>query len=100
MKNKINNITKTGMLLSLTAIMALCMAAPVRAANSKSHHGGSGSGTFYATVINVTQLIADINYANNVGGAITINLAPGPTFDLTSANNTPDSSNGLPLTGA
>src|SRR5205823_1206801 len=78
-----------GTLLSLTAITALCMALPVcsgTSAYAKSTHaggpggGGSGGNSFYATVINVSQLIADINYANTVGGAITINLAPGTTF--------------------
>jgi len=101
MKNKITNITKMGMLLGLTAITALCLASPVHAASSKSsHHGGSGGGlSFYATVSTVSQLIADINYANSVGGAITINLAPGATFDLTSADNTTDGGNGLPVIG-
>jgi hypothetical protein len=104
MKNKIKNISKIGMLLGLAAITALCVAQPVRAASSKPTHGGgsgggSGSGSFYATVTNVTQLIADIVYANTVGGTITINLAPGATFDLTSANNTTDGGNGLPIIG-
>ena len=87
MKNKINNITKIGMLLGLIAIAALCMVPPVHAGTSKSpHHGGSGGdsggGLFYATVTNVTQLIADINYANKFGGTFTINLQPNTTFDL------------------
>ena len=100
MKNRINNITKMGMLLGLTTIAALCMASPVHAGTSKSsHHGGSGGGLPYATASSVSQLIADINYANNAGGAITINLAPGATFDLTSANNTTDGGNGLPVIG-
>ena len=101
MKNKLNNITTMGMLLGLTAITALCMVPSVRAASSQSsHHGGSGGGLpFYGTVSTVSQLIADINYANGVGGAITINLAPGATFDLTSANNTTDGGNGLPVIG-
>jgi hypothetical protein len=67
-KSKINNITKMGMLMALTAIAALCMAPPVRAAS------------FYATVTNVTQLIADINYANTFGGTYTIYLQPNTTF--------------------
>ena len=98
MKNKINNLTKMGMLLGLTSITALCMAPSLHAASSKSsHHGGSGGGLpFYATVSTVSQLIADINYANNAGGAITINLAPGATFDLKSAANP---GNGLPVIG-
>ena len=89
------------MLLGLTAIAALCMATPVHAGTSNpSHRGGSGGGlSFYATVSTVSQLIADINYANSVGGAITINLAPGATFDLTSADNTTDGGNGLPVIG-
>src|ERR1035441_1004105 len=50
MKIKTNNTTRMGMLMALTAITALCMAPPVSA----------GGGSFYATVTNVTQLIADI----------------------------------------
>ena len=68
MKDRISNITRMGMLLGLTAITALCMAPRVRA------------GGFYATVTNVTQLIADINYANTSGGTFTINLQPNTTF--------------------
>src|ERR1017187_3455346 len=68
MKDRISNITRMGMLLGLTAITALCMAPRVRA------------GGFYATVTNVTQLVADINYANSVGGTFTINLQPNTTF--------------------
>ena len=45
MKNKINNITKMGTLLGLTAITALGMAPTLHAGSSKSsHHGGSGGG--------------------------------------------------------
>ena len=77
------------MLLGLTAIATLCMAPPVRA----------GDGSFYATVTNETQLIADINYANTSGGTFTINLLPNTTFSLTSANNTTDYGNGLPVIG-
>src|ERR1039457_6912410 len=76
MKNKTNNTTRMGMLLALTAIAALCMAPPVRA----------GGGSFYATVTNVTQLIADINYANTSGGTFMINLQPNTTFDLLTYN--------------
>jgi hypothetical protein len=65
-----------GMLVALTAIAALCMAPPVRA----------GGGSFYATVTNATQLIADINYANTNGGTFTINLQPNTTFDLLTVN--------------
>ena len=87
-----------GMLLSLTAITALCMVPAV--SGKPSRGGGSGGGLpFYATASTVSQFIADINYANNVGGASTINLAPGATFDLTSADNTTDGGNGLPVIG-
>jgi hypothetical protein len=67
MKNKLNHITRMSMLLGVTAIAALCLAPPVRAG-------------FYPTVTNVTQLIADINYANTSGGTFTINLQPNTTF--------------------
>src|ERR1022692_1508945 len=70
------NITRMGMLMALTTIAALCMAPQVRA----------GGGSFYATVTNVTQLIADINYANTAGGTFTINLQPNTTFDLITIN--------------
>jgi hypothetical protein len=104
MKNKINNITKMGMLMGLTPIMALCLALPVRAGTSTppgqsktSHGGGSGGGSsghgsgggssgggsagvFYPTVTNMTQLIGDINYADQVGGTYTIYLQPNTTF--------------------
>src|ERR1039458_3708192 len=72
MKDRISNITRMGMLMALTAVAALCLAPPVRA----------GGGPFYPTVTNVTQLIADINYANTSGGTFTINLQPNTTFDL------------------
>jgi hypothetical protein len=72
MKNKINNLTRMRLLLGLTAIAALCLAPRVRA----------GGGSFYATVTNETQLVADINYANTNGGTFTINLQPDTTFDL------------------
>ena len=58
------------MLMALTAITALGMAPPVRA----------GGGSFYATVTNVTQLIADINYADTSGGTFMINLQPNTNF--------------------
>jgi hypothetical protein len=106
MKNKINDLANTGMLLGLTTIAALCMAPPVRAQTQQSnasrrppHGGGSGGGLPYPTASTVSQLIADINYANSVGGDITINLAPGATFDLKSADNTTDGGNGLPVLG-
>src|SRR5512142_1328004 len=85
-------------LLCLSAITALCMGQCSVSANP-SRSGGSGGGAFYAAASTVGQLIADINYANQVGGAITINLAAGTTFDLTSANNTTDGGNGLPVIG-
>jgi len=100
MKNKTNKLTKMGMLLALTAITALCLATPVRAASHKPPHGGgSGGGLPYATASTLSQLIADINYANSAGGAITITLAPGDTFNLKSADNTTDGGNGLPVIG-
>src|SRR5262245_7527978 len=106
MKNRINNLAKTGMLLGLTAIAALCMAPLVHAGTQQlsasrrpPHGGGSGGGLPYATASTVSQLIADINYANSAGGAITINLASGATFDLKSADNTTDGNNGLPVLG-
>jgi hypothetical protein len=64
--------------------------------------GGSGGGLPYATASTVTQLIADINYANKAGGAITINLEPNTTFDLNQINNTSYSyynANALPIIG-
>jgi hypothetical protein len=95
-----------GLLVGLTAIAALCMAPPVRAGTQQSNAsrkppqgGGSGGGLPCATASTVSQLIADINYANSAGGAITINLAPGATFDLKSADNTTDGGNGLPVIG-
>ena len=63
-------------LFLLAGLLALCMAPRVRA----------GGGSFYATVTNVTQLIADINYANTNGGTFTINLQPNTTFDLLTVN--------------
>jgi len=67
------------------------------------HGGGSGGGgsggSFYAPASTVDQLIADINYANNAGGTITITLAPNTTFDLIKANNTTNGANGLPVIG-
>ena len=82
------------MLLGLATIMALCLAQPVHAGtsaaprHSKTSHGhghgsgggSSGGGSFYATVTNVTQLIGDINYADQVGGTYTIYLLPNTTF--------------------
>src|SRR5689334_13249703 len=103
MKNKANNITKIGQLmLGLTAIViaaAVICLAPSSASGRPPHGGGTGGGLPYPTASTVSQLIADISYANSVGGAITINLAPGATFDLKSANNTTDGGNGLPVIG-
>ena len=56
------------MLLRLTAIVALCMALPVRAALP------------YPTASTVSQLVADINHANTNGGTYTIYLQPNTTF--------------------
>lgn len=36
----------------------------------------------YPTAATVDQLMADINYADNTGGAFTLNLQPGTTFNL------------------
>src|SRR6516164_7216317 len=52
------------------------------------------SGLPYPTAATVSQLIADINYADNSGGAFTINLKPSTTFDLTKADNTTNGANG------
>jgi hypothetical protein len=57
------------------------------------------SGLPYPIVATVSQLIADINYADTTGGAFTINLTPHSTFDLKSVNNTTDGPNGLPVIG-
>jgi uncharacterized repeat protein (TIGR01451 family) len=42
-------------------------------------------------------LAAAINYANNAGQPITITLLPGATFDFTSADNSTNGSNALPV---
>lgn len=91
MKDRISNITRMGMLMALTAIAALCMVPQVRA----------GGGSFYPTVTNVTQLIADINYANTSGGTFTINLQPNTTFDLITINGVDafNSADLLPIIG-
>jgi hypothetical protein len=99
MKNKINNITKMGMLLGLISIMALFAPVQSSASGKPPHGGGSGGGLPYAIASTVSQLIADIKYANSAGGAITVNLAAGTTFDLTSADNSTDGGNGLPVIG-
>ncbi len=101
MKNRMNRISRMGLLLGITAITALCLASPAHAASRKPPQGGgSGGGLPYATASTLNQLIADINYANQAGGTITISLAPGTTFDLKSADNTTDGGNGLPVIGA
>jgi hypothetical protein len=64
--------------------------------------GGSGGGLPYPTASTVSQLIADINYANKAGGSIAINLKPGTAFDLNQINNTTYSyynANALPIIG-
>jgi hypothetical protein len=80
------------------AAAALCLT-PSSASGKPPHGGGSGGGLPYPTASTVSQLIADINYANRAGGAVTINLAPGAIFDLKSADNTTDGGNGLPVIG-
>jgi hypothetical protein len=86
MKSKIDNISKMGMLLALTAIAALCIALPVRA------------GLPYPTASTVSQLIADIHYGNTAGGRLTINLQPNTTFDLLTYDNSNEHGvNGLPI---
>jgi hypothetical protein len=50
--------------------------------------------------VSVSDLIADINAANQAGGANTIALAAGTTFTLTAVNNTPDGPTGLPVIAA
>jgi hypothetical protein len=75
MKNETNNTTRMGTVIALIAIAALCLPQQVRA-----------GGSFYPTVTNVTQLIADINYANTAGGTFTINLLPNTNFKLNTGN--------------
>jgi hypothetical protein len=52
------------------------------------------------TAGSVTDLIGDINAANQAGGSNTIVLAANTTFDLTAANNTTNGTNGLPVIAA
>jgi hypothetical protein len=106
------------MKLKLFIVLAIsCLASPLASLANPAHEqskasgkpphgggsGGSGGGTVgglpYATASTVSQLIADITYANQAGGAVTINLASGGTFDLKSANNTIDGGNGFPVVG-
>jgi hypothetical protein len=53
----------------------------------------------YPTAATVSQLIADINSADKTGGAFTINLKPGTTFDLKNVDNTTNGANGLSVIG-
>jgi hypothetical protein len=86
--------------LTTIAIAAAVICLSKSSASGKPPHGGgTGGGLPYPTASTVSQLLADINYANSVGGAFTINLAPGATFNLKSANNTTDGGNGLPVIG-
>jgi hypothetical protein len=48
------------------------------------------------TAGSASDLIADINAANQAGGGNTILLAANTTFDLTAVNNTTNGANGLP----
>src|SRR6516225_7611827 len=52
------------------------------------------------TAASVSDLIADINAANAAGGANTITLVAGTTFNLTAADNTTDGATGLPVIAA
>jgi hypothetical protein len=75
---------------------------PGHGSGSGGGSGGSGGGLPYATAATTSQLIANINYANKAGGAITINLKPNTTFDLNQINNTSYSyynANALPIIG-
>jgi hypothetical protein len=68
MKDQMSSISKIRVLLGLMIIAALCNALPVRA------------GLPYTNASTVSQLNADINYANTAGGTFTINLQPNTTF--------------------
>jgi hypothetical protein len=52
------------------------------------------------TAATVADLIADLNAANQGGGANTITLAAGTSFTLTNVNNTTDGATGLPVIAA
>jgi hypothetical protein len=52
------------------------------------------------TAATVSDLIADINAANNAGGSNTITLAAKTTFDLKAMDNTTDGPTGLPIIAA
>jgi hypothetical protein len=56
----------------------------------------SSGGLPYATAANTTQLIADINYANQNTGNFTINLSD-TTYDFSSADNNTFGPNALPV---
>jgi hypothetical protein len=56
--------------------------------------------TTFSNVVTVTDLINDINLANQAGGANTIVLQDNATFTLTTANNTTDGPTGLPVIAA
>jgi hypothetical protein len=51
----------------------------------------------YPTAATVSQLVADINAANQAGGTNAFNLAANTTFDLTAVDNTTNGANGLPV---
>jgi hypothetical protein len=98
------------MLLGLIAITILCIQLTASAkppqggggggsGGGNGGHGGGGKGMPYPTASTVSQLVADINYANQAGGSVTINLAPGATFTVTSANNSTDGGNAFPVIG-
>ena len=87
------------LMFGLVATITIAAPSQSSAAGKPPHGGGSGGGLPYPTASTVSQLIADINYANSAGGAIIIALAPGATFDLRSANNPTDGGNGLPVIG-
>jgi hypothetical protein len=52
------------------------------------------------TAATVSDLIADINAANQQGGTNTITLVAGTTFGLTAVDNTTDGATGLPVIAA
>jgi hypothetical protein len=52
------------------------------------------------TAASVSDLIADINAANQTGGSSTITLAAGTTFPLAAVNNSTDGPTGLPVIAA
>jgi hypothetical protein len=49
------------------------------------------------TAASVSELIADINAANQAGGANTITMVAGTTFSLTAVDNTSNGATGLPV---